>query len=70
MKMTIVAVFCGIAALAAAGIAWQKHLGLEQARVELANADALVLKIKQDQAALSAEVDTLRKASAAEKLAT
>lgn len=70
MKMIAVAVVCAVAALAAAGFAWQRNQALEAARHELASVSPQLQKAKADIQSMTAEVDALRKESAEQKMAT
>jgi septal ring factor EnvC (AmiA/AmiB activator) len=70
MKMIAVTVVALIAALAAAGFAWQRSQALEQVKVELASASAELQKARSETQALKAEAVALRKEAAEQKAAT
>jgi peptidoglycan hydrolase CwlO-like protein len=69
MKMIAVAVVSVIAALAAAGFAWQKTQALERTKLELANAQSQLEKATASIRPLQATVDALSNESAEQKLA-
>jgi len=69
MKMIAAAVVAVIAAMAAAGFAWQKSQALEGTKAELANARSQLQKASDDVLAMRAETTALRKEFAEQKLA-
>ncbi len=69
MKMTAVAVASVIAAVAAAGFAWQRNQALEGTKLDLASANSQLEKAAASARTLEAAVDALRKESAGQKMA-
>ena len=61
MKMIAVAVVAVIAAVAAAGFAWQRNQALAETKAELANANSQLQKAQSDMLAMKAETAALRK---------
>jgi septal ring factor EnvC (AmiA/AmiB activator) len=70
MKMIAVTVVAVLAALAAAGFAWQRNQALGQVKSELASASADLQKARNELQALKAEAVALRKEAAEQKSAT
>jgi|GEM_PF-5102041 predicted negative regulator of RcsB-dependent stress response len=64
---TIALIVAVIAAVAAAGYAWQRNQALEEARASLASANAQLQKTQTELRSASAEVAPLRKESAEQK---
>jgi hypothetical protein len=64
---TIALVVVVIAAVAAAGLAWQRTQALEEAQAALASANSLLQKTRSELRSVTAEVAPLRKESAEQK---
>lgn len=69
MKTVAMAAVCTIAALAAAGFAWQRHEALAATEVELTRINAELQKASTDLRSKSAELEALRKQAAEQEMA-